>query len=114
MTDENDLDHVETFEKSIEWFRNAMHHLNAYQIHQGPDAAGLRMSFKAMALAMGFNDVANADSITELANSCGYDKWTVNKAVNHFIDVLRLSPLPSQRSRTARDSMSKARKAQLV
>lgn len=98
----------------FEWFRNALHHLNAYQLHQGPDAAALRMSFKALALAMGFNDIARANSVSELANNCGSDKQTVNKAVNHFLEVLKLSPLPTQRGREARSNMSRARKAQLA
>lgn len=101
-------------ETMFEWFRNALHHLNAYQIHQGPDAAGLRMSFKAMALALGFNDVARANSISELADNCGEDKQTVSKAVNHFLQVLKLTPLPSQRGQEARENMSKARKRQLA
>ena len=114
IIDNEEPDPAETMEKALEWFRNALHHLNAYQIHQGPDPAGLRMSFKAMALAMGFNDVARAETISELAENCGMDKWPVNKCVNHFIEVLQLSPLPSQRNGAARKSMSRARKAQLV
>ena len=103
---------VERDEAIIHYFERAMHILAAYQSRQRT-AKQLRMSARAMYLALGFKLVAGAQSPAELARKCGFDKWTVTKCVNEFIDKLKLEPLPGQRDKEARKKMEEARKRQL-
>ena len=96
----------------IDYFGRACHILNAYQAHQS-SAKELRMSSRAMQLALGFTLAAAANGPTELAKKCGFSKATVGKCVNYFIAQLALEPLPGQRKEEGRKNMARARKAQL-
>ena len=110
--DLTDDDIQERFERCIDWFHNACHILNAYQSHQSGDRQ-LRMSRCAWQMAMGFNLAAGADGPTDAARNCGVSKQAFGKCLNHFIDQLKLSPLPFQRKEEARENMAAARRAQV-
>ena len=99
-------------EAIINYFERAAHILNAYQSHQST-AKELRMSTRAMWLALGWNIAAGADGPAQLARSCRCSKQTLGKCLNNFIAQLRLEPLPFQRKAGARAAMSQARKAQI-
>lgn len=99
-------------ERMISFFENVFHMLNAYQSHQ-ETAYDLRMSLRAMCLALGFSLAAGAEGAADLARQCGMSKQTVNKCLNHFLEQLRLEPLPFQRDAEARLNMAEARKRQL-
>lgn len=113
-----DRERQERDEAIIGFFENAFHVLNAYQIHQRNDVhctlGDLRMSTRAMAMAVGFRLVAGADGPAELAKDCGVSKQALGKCLNHFIEQLKLSPLPFQRKQEARQNMAEARKRQVV
>src|SRR5579872_6630024 len=105
-------DQRERDERIIGWFENSCHILKAFQSHQRGEAA-LRMSLDAWLAALGFFLVAGGEGPTELAKRNGVSKQCFGKALNHFIEQLRLEPLPFQRKEEARENMSKARKSQL-
>lgn len=108
----DDPDRQERDEAIVNWFENVFHILNAYQSHQR-SAKQLRMSTRAMELALGFRLAAGADGPAQLGRHCGVGKATLGKCLNHFIEQLKLTPLPFQRRPEARKNMSEARKAQL-
>lgn len=100
----------------IGWLRTVFHCLNAYQLHQVSKAdmanksvKRLRMSVRAMALALGYPDAAGAECPADLARQLGLSKQMVTKCVNHFIWQLKLSPLTTQRKEEARKNMAAAR-----
>lgn len=99
-------------ERFISFFENVFHMLNAYQSHQ-ETADHLRMSLRAMCLALGFPLAAGAEGPADLARQFGMSKQTVGKCLNHFQQQLRLEPLPFQRGEEARENMAKARVRQL-
>lgn len=107
-----DLERQERDERIVNWFENVFHILNAYQAHQ-KTAKQLRMSLRAMQLALGFHLAAGADNPAMLAKSCQVGKWTLGKCLEHFEDQLKLAPLLCQRSQEARKNMSTARKEQV-
>jgi hypothetical protein len=107
-----DLERRERDEKIVNYFEDGFHILNAYQSHQ-KTAKQLRMSLKAFQLAMGFHLAAGADGPAALARQCGVDKQTLGKCLNHFIELLKLTPLGCQRNQEARKHMSTARKEQV-
>jgi len=102
------------------FFSKAFHVLIAYQDSQ-TEAQFIRMSTRAMALALGFKLAAGADNATELARVLGLDhllcsqgKATVHKCVEQFVsERLKLPPLPGQRAAAARANMSQSRQKQL-
>lgn len=94
------------------YFQNAFHLLMDYQRRQWTEAQ-LRMSVRALCLALGFREAAGANSATELARKMNMSRQCVNKAVNHFVRALRLGPLPTQRDECARENMKRARKEQI-
>jgi hypothetical protein len=98
----------------IDFFERCFHILNAYQSHQQNDAKALLMSVRTMELAIGFHLAAGAEGPAELARKCGVSKQTLGKCLNHFLEQLRLEPLPFQRNEEARKNMTKARKEQLA
>ncbi len=98
--------------KILDYMERAMLLLDDYQSRQ-PDVAALRMSFRAMMLAIGFNLVAGADSPTDLAQKCGVSKQALGKCLNHFIEQLGIDPLPGQRGEDGRSRMASARRKQL-
>jgi hypothetical protein len=107
-----DPDIQEQFERIISFFENTQHILNAYQSHQSGER-NLRMSTRAMQLALGFYLAAGADGPAELARKCGVDKQTLGKCLNHFVAQLSLEPLPFQRKSDARANMADARRKQV-
>lgn len=112
IAEENDPDIVAA-QRTIQFIEDAMHILNSYQINQGLDASGLRMSFRCMMLVLGFNLVADADGLSELAQKTGNTKQAVGKCANQFLSQLKLTPMLSQRDEESRENMSKARKEQV-
>lgn len=112
IVDDNDPER-EASQRTIQFIEDAMHVLNSYQLNQSNDARALRMSFRCMMLALGFNLVADADGPSELAEKSGFSKQAVGKCLNQFLDQLKLTPLLSQRDEESREEMSKARKDQL-
>jgi hypothetical protein len=113
--DEDDA-RQERDEAILRWVERSFHILNKYQMGQmkrGATAADLRMSFKAMALALGFRFVVGADGPTDAAKICGVSKACFDKPLNHFIEQLNLEPLPFQRKAEAREKMRQARKNQV-
>lgn len=106
-------DQNERDERIIGFFENAFHILNAYQSHQDGERQ-LRMSCRTMQLALGFHLAAGADGPADLAKKCGVSKQALGKCLNHFIEQLKLSPLPFQRKEDGRQNMAMARKRQLA
>lgn len=96
----------------LDWFENSICILNAYQAHQTGENQ-LRMSSRAWQMAMGFKLAAGAETPSELARLTGVSKAALGKTLNHFIEMLNLTPLPGQRNQAARENMAKARCAQL-
>lgn len=105
-------DRQERDERIIDFFQNVFHILNAYQSHQSGERE-LRMSTRTMQFALGFYLCAGADGPVELAQKCGMSKQAVGKCLNHFVQQLRLCPLPSQRNEEARANMASARRKQV-
>jgi hypothetical protein len=99
-------------ERIVNFFERAFHILNAYQAHQESEKA-LRMSLRAMELALGFHLAAGADGPAELARQCGVSKQALDKCLNHFLEQLELEPLPFQRKAAARENMAAARHRQI-
>lgn len=94
--------------------------LISYQDRQPDNAKLLRMPARALALALGMPLVAGAESPTELARRLGLEallgnsgKATTHKCHAHFIAAFNLPNLPTQRTESARNNMTKARKKQL-
>lgn len=108
-----DVERRERDEAIVNWFERAFHVLNAYQTHQ-TSANQLRMSLRAMELALGFHLAAGADGPAELAKRCRVSKQALGKCLNHFIEQLALEPLPCQRKAQARDNMRRARLNQIT
>lgn len=118
--------------KVVGFIENVLHILNAYQHHQtseramlNPAVKRLRMSTRAMALALGYPLAAGLEPAdeakkrphpgpAELAKKCGMSKATVTKCLNHFIRQLRLGKLPGQRDESARKNMADARRRQVT
>jgi hypothetical protein len=96
----------------LEWFERVWHILNAYQLRQRGERQ-LRMSTRAMQLALGFRLAAGADGPAALARNCGVTKQAMNNCLRHFIEQLQLTPLPGQRRAEARKHMAEARLNQL-
>jgi hypothetical protein len=112
---EADEDRIERDEQIVNWFENVFHILNAYQSHARckSSAKQMKMSLRAMELALGFHLAAGASAPAEVARACGVSKQAFGKCLNHFIEQLKLSPLPFQRKQEARENMASARKLQL-
>lgn len=110
----NDLEMQQFEDRSriLEWFERALHILNAYQSHQSGEH-NLRMSAKCWQLALGYHLPAGAQGPAELARQCGVSKQAAGKCLNHFIEQLKLSPLPGQRKQEARENMAEARRQQV-
>lgn len=108
----HDSERQERDEKIIGWFENAFHILNAYQAHQSGEK-DLRMSLRAMEMALGFQLAAGADGPAELARKCGVSKQALGKCLNHFMAQLKLQPLAFQRKEEARLNMAEARREQV-
>jgi hypothetical protein len=100
----------------VSWFENVFHILNAYQSHSRcrNNPKQLRMSLRAMELALGFQLAAGADGPAKAARLCGVSKQAFGKCLNHFMEQLSLEPLPFQRKAEARDRMSEARRMQIT
>lgn len=96
-------------------FRQAIQILIAYQQNQKRRRPSeILMSTRVMAMALGFHSAADAQDASELGRKIGIGKATVNKCLNHFIERLKLPPLPTQRNNSARQNMKRARLKQLT
>jgi hypothetical protein len=89
-------------------------------MRQQEDPRMLKMTPRAMALALGFRLTAGADSPAALARTMGMQrvlgqtgKQTVNKCVQKFIRQLRLARIPGQRDEESRERMKQRRIDQL-
>jgi DNA-binding CsgD family transcriptional regulator len=92
--------------------RQAWHVLLSYMSNQH-SAAEMMMAVRIMAMELGFQTVAGADSAAEIARMLGIKKQTVNKCVLNFQSKLGLPARAGQRNESARGNMSEARKEQL-
>lgn len=55
-------------------------------------------TLEIVAFAIGFNDVADAQTSAELAHRYGKSRETINKSLHKFLQELCLPPLPTQRT----------------
>ena len=120
---EERVERMERDEAIFHFFEKAFRVLMTYQCNQKTPKE-LRMSTASMRMALGFKIEAirvtktgkkhiNIEGPADLAKLCGIKKQTVNKCVLHFIDQMKLSPIPGQRDEEARKKMEEARKLQL-
>jgi hypothetical protein len=75
--------------------------------------ARLMMSTRVLAMALGFNHAAGANSMAELGRKLRVGKATVNKCLNQMLERMGMEDLPGQRDEAARQRMAEARERQL-
>lgn len=91
-----------------DFFRGFFHEMRLRMTNTRTMVDCLR-TFDVMALALGYMDVAGAESSAALARKYGKPKETVNKPLLEVIVKFKLPPLPGQRDKDGKSNIRKAR-----